>query len=84
MLTSFTKLFCPFPALGAYNPGDNNGSYNLTNNNKCKRNFDTTFLNSCLLADNHNEEEIGLSFAGYKYSNAVKLNRLWQYKSFRS
>lgn len=49
VLTSLIKLFCPFLAFGAYNPDNNNGLHNLTNINKLKRNFNTTFINSCLL-----------------------------------
>ena len=52
--TSPTKPFRPFPAFCALNPDNNNGSYNPTNENKCKWGFDTTFINSHLVAGNHN------------------------------
>lgn len=70
MLTSPAKPLYQFLALGVYNSDNNNGLYNLTNNNKRKRSFDTTFINSCLLAGNHDQKELDLS----KCSNVVKLN----------
>ena len=78
MSTSLTKLLHLFPALSALNPNNNNGSYNLTNNHKCKWGFVTTFINSCPLAGNYDQEEMDLSFAGCRYPAAVKLNRSWQ------
>ena len=51
--TSLAKPFRPFPALDVYNPDDNNGLHNLTNTNKFKRGFNTTLINSCSLAVNH-------------------------------
>ena len=64
MLTSRTKFFCLFQALGTYNPDNNNGLYNPTNTNKLKRGFDTPFINSRPLAVNHDQKEVDLSFAG--------------------
>lgn len=69
MLTSLIKPFRPFSALDLYN---------LTNNNKCKRNFDIAFLTSRLLADNHDQEKIDLSFAGCSCPDTGTLNRSWQ------
>lgn len=54
MSTSLTKLFCFFPALGAYNSDNYNSLYNLTNNNERKWDFNTVFINSRLLANNYN------------------------------
>ena len=51
--TSSAKLLCPFLALGALNPDNNNGLYNPTNKNKHKWCFDPMFINSHLLASNH-------------------------------
>ena len=51
--TSIVKYFCSFSILGMYNPYKNNGSYNQTNNNKCKRGFDIIVINSRPLAGNH-------------------------------
>ena len=76
--TSPAKLLHPFPALGALNPNDNNGSYNPTDKNKCKRGFDIAFISSRPLAGNHDKEEVDLSFAGCGCPAAVKLNRSWQ------
>lgn len=67
--TSLAKLFCFFLVFGVYNP---------TNNNKRKWGFNTTFINSCLLANNYDPKKFDLSFSGCGYPNAVKLNRLWQ------
>lgn len=67
--TNLAKFLCFFLALGAYN---------LTNNNKRKWGFNTTFINSCLLANNYDPKKFDLSFSGCGYPNAVKLNRLWQ------
>lgn len=78
MSTSLAKLFCPFMTLGAYNPDNYNGSYNLTNNNKDKDNFYTTFINSCLLADNHDQKKINLSFLGCEYPDIIKFSWSWQ------
>lgn len=78
MLTIPTKPFYLFPALGAYNLDDNNNFHNPTNTNELKRGFDTTFITSCLLAGNHNQEEIDLRFAGCGCSDAIKFNRSWQ------
>ena len=77
VLTSPTKPLCLFLAFGTLNPDNNNGLYNPTNNNKCKRGFDTTFINSRPLAGNHDQKEIDLSFAGYRCPTAVKFNWLW-------
>lgn len=55
MLTSPAKLLCLLPAFVAYK---------LDNNNKCKQNFDTVFINSHSLAGNHNQEKMDLSFVG--------------------
>lgn len=54
--TSLAKPLHLFPTFG---------SYNLTNNNERKRNFDTTFINSRPLASNHKHEEVNLSFPSY-------------------
>lgn len=54
MSTSLTKLLCFCLALGAYNSDNYNSLYNLTNNNERKRDFNTVFINSCPLANNHN------------------------------
>ena len=78
MSTSSAKPLCPFPALGPQNPDNNNGSYNPTNKNKRKRGFDITFINSCPLAGNHDQEAVDLSFAGCLCPAAVKVNRSWQ------
>ena len=43
-----------------------------------EKKFDKTFINTRPLADNHAEKEVDLSFAGYKCSKRVKLNRPWQ------
>lgn len=51
--TSPTKPFCLFPALGTYNLDNNNSSYNPTDNNKCKWDFNTAFINSRPFAGNH-------------------------------
>ena len=72
--TSLAKPFCPFLALGVLNPDNNNGCYNLTNHNKRKWGFDTTFINSRPLASNHDQKEVNLSFAGYRCPATVKLN----------
>lgn len=60
------KSLYPFPALGVYN---------LTNNNLRKRGSDTILINSYLLVGNHVIEEVDLSFASCRYSDAVKFNR---------
>ena len=78
MSTSSAKPFCPFSALGALNPDDNNGSYNPTNINQRKQGFNTTFINSHQLAGNHDQQEVDLSFAGCGCPAAVKLNRSLQ------
>ena len=78
MSTSPVKPFCLFLAFGTANLDDNNSLYNLTNNNKRKRGFNTLFINSRLLADNHDQKKIDLSFAKCKYPATVKLNQLWQ------
>lgn len=78
MSTSVAKRLCLFSAFGAYNPDNNNSLYNLTNTNKCKRSFDTTFINSRPLTGNHNQEEMDLSFTGCGYPDVVKFNQLWQ------
>lgn len=67
--TSCAKPLRMFLALSLYNP---------TNNNKGKRNFDTALINSYLLASNHNQKKVRLSFAGYRCPNTVKWNRLLQ------
>lgn len=82
MSTSSTKPLCLFSALGTYNPDNNNSFYNPTNTNKCKRDFDITFINSRLLASNHDQKEVDLSFAGCGYPNSVKFNRSWQLDLF--
>ena len=64
--TSPAKFFCLFLALGAYNS---------TNTNERKWGFDTIFINSCLLAGNHDQKEVDLSFASCRYSDTVKLNK---------
>ena len=66
MSTSPAKSLRLFPALSVYN---------LINNNKSKRDFDTAFINFCPLAGNNDQEEVGLSFAGCGCPDAVKLNR---------
>ena len=78
MSVSPVKPLCPFPALGALNLDNNNGLYNSTNKNKCKQGFNTAFIKSCPLASNHDQEELDLSFAGYRCPAVVKLNRSWQ------
>lgn len=65
--TSPAKPLHPFQALGLYNP---------TNNNERKQNFDPMFTNSRLLAGNHDQEKVDLSFAGCSCHNAVKLNTM--------
>lgn len=75
---SSAKPFCLFSALGAYNPDNNDGLYNLTNINKYKWGFDTTFNNSCQFASNHDQEEVNLSFVGYGCPNGVKFNQSWE------
>lgn len=77
ILTSLAKPFCLFPTLNAYNLDDNNGLYNPTNNNKRKRDFNTTFINFCPLTGNHDQTERDLSFTGYGCFDVVKLIRLW-------
>lgn len=77
MSTSLAMLLCLFPALGVYNLDDNNCLYNLINNNKRKRSFDTMFINSHPLANNYDQKEVNLSFGGCRCPDAVKLNRLW-------
>lgn len=84
MLTKLAKHFCLFSALSVYNPDDNNSLYNLIDNNKHKRDFDTTFINSHLLVNNHNQKAVNLSFASYEYPNAIKLNQSWQLDSLDS
>lgn len=78
MSTRSIKFFCPFSGLSTYNPDNNNSSYNLINNNKRKQSFDTIIINSCLLVSNYNQEELDLSFTGYRCLDTVKLNQLWQ------
>ena len=78
VLTSLAKPLCLFLALGMYNSENNNGLYNLTNNNKRKQIFNITFINSHLLAGNHDQKEVDLSFAGCGCPDTVKLNRSWQ------
>ena len=82
VLSSPAKPLRLFLAFDTYNPDDNNGSYNSTNNNERKRGFNTTFINSRPLAGNHDQEEIDLSFAGCRYLDTVKLNRSWQLDLF--
>ena len=74
VLTSLAKPFCAFPALSTLNPDNNNGLYNPTDKSKHKWVFNTAFINSCPLANNHNQEEVDLSFAGCRCPAAVKLN----------
>lgn len=78
MLISFAKLFGLFWAFGKYNLNNNNGLHNPTNTKKFKWGFDTMFMNICLLAGNHNQKKVDLSFACFGYPNAVKFNRLRQ------
>ena len=78
MSTRPAKPLCLFPALGALNLNNNNGSYNPTNHNKCKRGFNTAFINSHPLAGNHDQKEVDLSFGSCGCPVAVKLNRSWQ------
>lgn len=78
MLNSPAKPLCLFLALSALNPDNNNGLYNLTNENKSKWGIDTAFINSYSLVGNHDYEEVDLSFVGYKCPLAVKFNQLWQ------
>lgn len=66
---SFTQSFYLFLGLNLLNV--------TNNNNKCKRNLDTTFINSRPLAGNHDQKEMDLSFAGSGYPNTVKINRSW-------
>lgn len=77
MSTSPAKPLCPFPALGIYNLDNNNSLYNPINSNKLKRSFDTVFINSCLLAGNHDKKEVDLSFEECGQPNAVKFNQSW-------
>lgn len=77
MSTSLAKPLCLFPALGVYNPDNNNGLHNSTNTNKLKWDFDIAFINSRLLAGNYDQKEVNLSFAGWRCLNAVKFNRWW-------
>lgn len=58
------KPLCPFLALGALDLYNNNGLYNPTNKNNRKRDFDIVFINSCLLANKHDQKEVDLSFTG--------------------
>lgn len=74
MSISPIKFFYLFLALGVYNPDNNNGLYNPTNTNKLKWSFDTTFINSCLLAGNHNQKKVDLSFENCGCSDAIKFN----------
>lgn len=53
MSTSPAKLLYLFPAFGTYNSSNNNDFYNPTNNNERKWDFNTIFINPCLLAGNH-------------------------------
>ena len=76
--TSLSKPFYLFSALGALNPNNISGSYNPINKNKRKWGFNTAFINSRLLAGNHDEKELDLSFAGSGCPALVKLNRSWQ------
>ena len=78
MSSSPAKPLCLFSTLGALNPDNNNGSYNPTDKNKRKQSFNTVFINTCLLAGNHDLEEVDLSFASCKCPAIVKLNWLWQ------
>lgn len=61
-----------------YNSDNNNGLYNLTNINKRKQGFNTTFINSYPLDGNYNQKEVKLSFVSYRCLNTVKLNWSWQ------
>ena len=76
MSTNPTKPFHMILALSAYNLDNNNDSYNLTNYNKCKQDFNIIFTCSCLLAGNCDQKEVNLSFASCGYPDAIKLNRL--------
>ena len=73
MSNSLAKPLCPFLALDALNPDNNNGLYNLINKNERKRGFDTAFINSRPLAGNHDPKEVDLSFADCGCSAAVQL-----------
>lgn len=72
--TSSIKPLYLFSTLGTYNLDNNNSLYNPINNNKRKRGFNTLFINSCLLANNHNQKEINLSFVDCGCLDIVKLN----------
>ncbi len=50
----------------------------LPKKNDCKWFFDTVFLNSRLLADNHTIKGVDLRFGQCGYFVPVQLNRLWQ------
>ena len=65
-LTSPAELFCLFPLLGS-----------LSDKTDYKQTLDISFINSCLLVDNHTREEVDMSFTEYSCSAAVKQNRLW-------
>lgn len=64
--TSPAQLLCLFPPLGS-----------LSDKTDRKRTFDKAFINSRLLASNHDRDEVDLRFAECGYTAAVKLNRLW-------
>lgn len=82
MLTSSTKLLLLFPALGAYNPDNNNDLYNLTNTNKCKWGFDIKLICYHPLVGNHDLDEVNLSSASCGYLDPFKFNRSWQFNFF--
>lgn len=63
--TSLAKPLHLFLALNKDNMDNNNSLYNPTNNNVCKKGFDTTFINSHLVIGNHDKKKVNLSFASY-------------------
>lgn len=62
-LTNFAKLLCLFPTFSL-----------LPKKSKHKQLFNTTFINSCLLASNHTAKKVDLSFVLCGCSTLVKLN----------
>lgn len=63
------KLIYPFLPLGL-----------LLNKTNHKQTFEIAFINSRLLASNHAQVKVDLSFTKYSCSAAMWLNRLWKLK----
>lgn len=80
-----SPLFFPFSGIGkkwlfdkAFNINCQPLADDHTGKDVGKKKFDNTFINTRLLAYNHAEEEMNLSFAGCGCSLRVKLNMSWQ------